>query len=129
MIKLSPSSFFLVGIHKRQKIDLREMYPCPCCRGRLEQIVLTEALGCDQCQKIFALQNDGYGVEQTSSPYHSCWQWDGKKWRAPTSSTGSNWILVSGLTITAAVAIGSWQVMVMTAGDRTPGTEQKSKKY
>jgi hypothetical protein len=95
-----------VPIYKQQKIDLRETYPCPCCRGSLQQIVLTEALGCDQCQKIFALQTDGYAIEQTSSPYHNCWHWDGQRWQTKNPATLSSWISLGGLILTVAFVIG-----------------------
>ncbi len=99
-------------IYKQQKIDLRETYPCPCCRGHLQQIVLTEALGCDRCQKIFALRADSYAIEQTSSPYRNCWRWDGRHWQAKNATTYSSWILLAGLALTAAFAIGSWHFLL-----------------
>lgn len=68
---------------KTQKIDLNADYPCPCCRrGRLRPIVLTEAFGCDRCQKIFVVQEGGYVIEQLSTtyPYKRTWQWTGQQW-------------------------------------------------
>jgi hypothetical protein len=121
-----------VSILKQQKIDLSEKYPCPCCRGQLQQIVLTEAFGCDRCQKIFALQSDGLGIEQTSSPYQNCWQWNGKKWQAKATAPRGSWIIVMGLALTVVFLIGSWQIMVILSGhkeNKEPATGQKSKQY
>ncbi len=98
-------------IYKQQKINLSESYPCPCCRGSLQQIVLTEALGCDRCQKIFALWTDGYAIEQTSSPYHNCWCWDGKRWQIKNPAPQSSWILWSSLALTVAFAVGGWHFL------------------
>ena len=95
----------VVPIYKQQKIDLHESYPCPCCHGNLQQIFLTEALSCDRCQKIFALWQDGYVIEQTSSPYHNCWHWDGKHWKTKNPASRSSWILLGGLALTVAFAI------------------------
>jgi hypothetical protein len=119
MIATELSSPLAVPIYKQQKIDLRETYPCPCCRGNLQQIVLTEALGCDRCQKIFALQRDGYIIEQTSSPYHNCWRWDGKRWKAKNPAPQSSWILFGGLVLTAAFAIGGLHLLSRSP-EKTP---------
>ncbi len=72
-------------IHKPQKIDLEQIYPCPCPRkrGRLKPIALTDAFGCDRCSLLFELENDGYSLLQVGgidSQRHT-WQWIGK-WRA-----------------------------------------------
>jgi len=72
-----------VPSQKSQKIDLNAEYPCPCRRrGRLVPITLTEALGCDRCQNIFVVTEDGQGIEQlpTNSPYKRCWNWNGNQW-------------------------------------------------
>ncbi|HAC64604.1 MAG TPA: hypothetical protein DCF68_13975 [Cyanothece sp. UBA12306] len=65
------------------KIDLSNDYPCPCRkRGRLLPIVLTEAFGCDRCQQIFVVQENGQTIEQLSSsyPYKRSWHWTGYRW-------------------------------------------------
>ncbi|NMF56645.1 hypothetical protein [Pseudanabaena yagii] len=72
-------------IHKPQKIDLEQIYPCPCPRkrGKLKPIALTDAFGCDRCSLLFELENDGYSLLQVGgidSQRHT-WQWIGK-WRA-----------------------------------------------
>ncbi len=91
---------------KSQKIDLTSEYPCPCRRkGRLKPIVLTEALGCDRCQEIFAVKKDGQVIEQLSSIYQKkSWRWTGNRWRnAYARWTQSNWskIAFSALVLTA----------------------------
>ncbi len=76
---------------KTQKIDLNSEYPCPCRRrGRLTPIVLTEAFGCDRCQQIFVLQENGYVIEQLSThyPYKRAWRWTGHQWNAAHSNLG-----------------------------------------
>jgi hypothetical protein len=74
---------------KIQKIDLTADYPCPCRRrGRLKPIVLTEAFGCDRCQQIFVVQDNGYILEQlsTSYPYKRAWRWTGNQWNIAHAS-------------------------------------------
>ena len=70
---------------KTQKIDLNGEYPCPCRRkGRLLPIILTEAMGCDRCQQIFVVDQNGEAIEQLSStyPYKRAWRWTGNRWIA-----------------------------------------------
>ncbi|MEB3289578.1 MAG: hypothetical protein VKI82_06655 [Leptolyngbya sp.] len=74
---------------KSQKIDPQSPYPCPCRRsGYLQPIALTEAFGCDRCQHIFVLQEDGYVMEQLSTqyPYKRAWRWTGQQWRLDRSA-------------------------------------------
>ena len=68
--------------YKIHKIDLSNDYPCPCRRrGRLKPIILTEALGCDRCQQIFVVKENGKIIEQLSSIYHKkAWRWTGYRW-------------------------------------------------
>lgn len=68
--------------YRNQKISLKNDYPCPCRRtGCLKPIVLTEALGCDRCQQIFVVKEDGQVIEQLSSIYHKqAWRWNGHRW-------------------------------------------------
>jgi len=68
--------------YKTPKIDLKSEYPCPCRRrGRLKPIILTEALGCDRCQQIFVVKENGQVIEQLSSIYHKrAWRWTGYRW-------------------------------------------------
>ncbi|HIK27446.1 MAG: hypothetical protein N3E45_13810 [Oscillatoriaceae bacterium SKW80] len=68
---------------KPHKIDLNTEYPCPCRRrGRIVPIVLTEAFGCNRCQQIFVVEENGYLLEQLSTtyPYKQAWRWMGDRW-------------------------------------------------
>ncbi len=68
---------------KAQKIDLSTEYPCPCPRrGRLIPITLTEAFGCNRCQKIFVVEESGYVIEELSTtyPYKKAWRWPVYRW-------------------------------------------------
>lgn len=79
------------------KIDLHNEYPCPCRRrGRLQPIVLTEAMGCDRCQQIFVLQENGQVIEQLSSsyPYKRMWRWNGYRWVAVHQSLRENYLSI-----------------------------------
>jgi hypothetical protein len=81
----SHSFAFLPVTQKPYKIDLNADYPCPCRRrGRLTPIALTDAFGCDRCQQIFVVQDNGYAIEQLSShyPYKKAWRWNGYQWIA-----------------------------------------------
>lgn len=78
---------------KTRKIDLNQAYPCPCCRrGELRLITLTEALGCDRCQKIFVVQNNGDTIEQLSTtyPYKRAWHWTGHQWNIVNATLRRN---------------------------------------
>jgi hypothetical protein len=74
-----------VHIHKPHKIDLDQIYPCPCPRkrGKLKPITLTNAFGCDRCSLLFELENDGYSLLQLGGldSQRHLWQWIGK-WQA-----------------------------------------------
>jgi hypothetical protein len=43
---------------------------------------LTEAFGCDRCQQILVLEENGQILEQLSSsyPYKRAWRWTGHRW-------------------------------------------------
>ena len=45
-------------------------------------ITLTEAFGCDRCQQLFVVEENGYVLEQlsTSHPYKKAWRWMGNRW-------------------------------------------------
>lgn len=88
--------------HKTQKIDLTVDYPCPCRRqGRLVPITLTEAFGCDRCQQLFVVEDNGYVLEQlsTSYPYKKAWRWLGNRWSVSGSRFGQNYFLFALLVI------------------------------
>ena len=86
---LAPTCRVIVRTYKSQKIDQNADYPCPCRRnGRLKPITLTDAFGCDRCQQIFVVQEDGYVIEQLSThyPYKRTWRWTGQQWRLERAS-------------------------------------------
>ncbi len=88
---------------KSQKIDLTQDYPCPCRRrGRLIPIALTEAFGCNRCQQIFAVEENGYTLEQVSGsyPYKRTWRWNGQQWIISNPSLVDSYLPVAlGITL------------------------------
>lgn len=97
-------SVYVVSIHllrwpvrsqKSQRIDLNADYPCPCRRrGRIVPITLTEAFGCDRCQQIFVVKDDGDAIEQlaTHYPYKRAWRWSGQQWVAARDALGQGYL-------------------------------------
>jgi hypothetical protein len=85
---------------KSLKIDLTKDYPCPCRRrGRLLPIILTEAFGCDRCQKIFVVDEKSQIIEQLSSNYPGkhAWRWTGYRWITAhygVANLGLSWMLI-----------------------------------
>ncbi|WP_373539622.1 hypothetical protein [Chamaesiphon sp.] len=70
--------------HHQQKINLNQEYPCPChLHGKLQEIVLTEAFGCNRCHRLFVLQEDGLAIEELAAtyPYKRRYYWDGNRFR------------------------------------------------
>ena len=87
---------------KAQKIDFNADYPCPCRRrGRLIPITLTEAFGCDRCQQLFVVEDNGYVLEQLSSsyPYKGAWRWVGNRWSVAQPRFGQSYLPVALLVI------------------------------
>jgi hypothetical protein len=87
-----------VRSQKAQKIDLNTEYPCPCGRrARLLPITLTEAFGCNRCQQIFVVEDDGYVIEQlsTSYPYKRAWRWMGSRWNTAHSGIRESYLPVA----------------------------------
>lgn len=81
--------------YKPHKIDFNEEYPCPCRRrGKLTPIALTEAFGCNRCQQIFVVQDNGYALEQLSAhyPYKRVWRWNGSQWVVVNPSLGKGYV-------------------------------------
>lgn len=77
--------------HKYTKIDQHQDYPCPCRRkGTLCPILLTDAFGCDRCQQIFVLQENGQIIEQLAPhyPYKRTWRWTGFRWVSTNQRLG-----------------------------------------
>lgn len=76
----------------QHKIYLDREYPCPCHpKGKLQQIVLTEAFGCDLCHRIFVIQADGCTIEELAAtyPYKRRYVWNGTRWQTLHSFPGS----------------------------------------
>lgn len=83
---------------KAQKIELNQNYPCPCRRrGTLQPIALTEALGCDRCQQIFVVEENGSAIEQLSTtyPYKRSWRWTGSRWVSANSNLKASFLPVA----------------------------------
>lgn len=84
---------------KAQKIDLNAEYPCPCRRkGRLLPITLTEAFGCNRCQKIFVLEENSQVIEELSSgyPYNKrAWRWTGNRWISSHQGLGESYLPIA----------------------------------
>jgi hypothetical protein len=86
-----------VRLRKIHPIDLNREYPCPCRRrGKLSNIVLTEAMGCELCQTIFVLSPQGESIEQLNAhyPYKKAWSWTGKKWIPSKKPWRENYFLI-----------------------------------
>jgi hypothetical protein len=87
-----------VPSQKAQKIDLSTEYPCPCRRrGSLVPITLTEAFGCNRCQQIFVVEENGYTLEQlaTNYPYKKTWCWSGNRWLTASATIGESYLPVA----------------------------------
>ncbi|WP_027402118.1 hypothetical protein [Aphanizomenon flos-aquae] len=83
---------------KPDKIDLSMEYICPCRRnGQLIPITLTEAFGCDRCQQIFVVEENGYVLEQLSTtyPYKRAWRWKGNNWQIVQPRLGQNYLPIA----------------------------------
>jgi hypothetical protein len=65
-------------------------------------IALTEALGCDRCQRIFVVDEKGQTIEELSTtyPYKRAWRWTGYRWITARKSIGYGYLrLVTGIFI------------------------------
>lgn len=108
--------------YKSQKIDLNADYPCPCRRrGKIVPIALTEAFGCDRCQQIFVVRDDGYVLEQLSShyPYKRAWRWTGQQWRLDRSVLGTSYV-----PLMMVVLFGLMVLILLLATLQTPAGAQ-----
>ena len=96
-------------VFKPQQVDPQKEYPCPCCRGQINPLVLMEAWGCARCQKIFALRDNDCTLEQVSTPHLYSWQWNGQGWRSTKSiPTSTLRLYLATLLSLALFLIGSW---------------------
>nr|WP_242028220.1 hypothetical protein [Pseudanabaena sp. FACHB-2040] len=97
-------------------------YPCPCRRrGRIVPIALTEAFGCDRCQQIFVVRDDGYVLEQLSShyPYKRAWRWTGQQWRLDRSVLSTSYV-----PLMMVVLFGLMVLLLLLATLQTPAGAQ-----
>lgn len=104
---------------KTQKIDLSQDYPCPCRRrGHLTPIALTEAFGCNRCQKIFVVEEGGYVLEELSSsyPYKRAWRWTGHQWGVANPGLGESYLPIA-LCITLVLLI-IWLPLALTSSPK-----------
>lgn len=88
----------VVQYQKAEKIDFNSEYPCPCRRrGQLVPITLTEAFGCDRCQQIFVVEDNGHMLEQLSTtyPYKRAWRWTGNGWQVVQPRLGESYLPVA----------------------------------
>lgn len=101
---------------KAHKIDLTQDYPCPCRRkGRLSPIALTEAFGCNRCQQIFVVEDNGHVLEQlsTSYPYKRSWRWTGHQWRIVKAGLGESYLPIAlGITL---VLLSIWLPLALNS--------------
>jgi hypothetical protein len=87
-----------VQSQKPEKLDFNSEYPCPCRRrGRLIPITLTDAFGCDRCQQIFVVEDNGQVLEQLSTtyPYKKAWHWNGSTWNIVHPKLGESYLPVA----------------------------------
>jgi hypothetical protein len=101
-----------VQSQKAHKIDLTIDYPCPCHRrGRLKPIALTEAFGCNRCQRLFVVQENGYFIEElpTTYSYKRTWRWTGHQWSivSPSLSRGYLPLTMIGLGVVIVLLIAT----------------------
>jgi amino acid permease len=71
-------------------------------------IVLTEAFGCNKCQQIFVVEENGHALEQLSTtyPYKRAWHWTGTKWSKAYPRIRDSYLPVALLIIVVLFVIG-----------------------
>lgn len=65
-------------------------------------IALTEAFGCNRCQQIFVVEDNGHVLEQLSGtyPYKRAWRWNGHQWVVSNPSLADSTLpVVLGITL------------------------------
>ncbi|MGF1515698.1 MAG: hypothetical protein ACFB5Z_18640 [Elainellaceae cyanobacterium] len=95
-------------IQRHNKISFSTDYPCPCRRrGRLVPITLTEAFGCDRCQQIFVVHENGEAIEQLAATYtqKKVWRWTGKQWSVARSTLGQEFLPLALMTLLGLVIV------------------------
>ena len=72
-------------------------------------IVLTEAFGCDRCQKIFVLTEKGEAIEELSPihNYKKVWRWNGTQWLVGGQRLTQTLSIFLGIILVLAIVFGS----------------------
>ncbi|MDX2243660.1 MAG: hypothetical protein NW224_23515 [Leptolyngbyaceae cyanobacterium bins.302] len=63
---------------------------------------MTEAFGCNRCQQIFVVEDNGHILEQLSGtyPYKRAWRWNGHQWVAVNPGLTDSYLPVAlGITL------------------------------
>jgi len=70
--------------------------------------VLTEAFGCNKCQQIFVVEDNGHAIEQLSTtyPYKKSWHWTGNRWSKAYPRIRDSYLPVALLIIVVVLVIG-----------------------
>lgn len=79
-------------------------------------IALTEAFGCQRCQQIFVVKQDGHVIEQLSSsyPYKRAWHWTGHHWSTNHRGLSENyWSFTLGLFFFILTPLLLWLPLVL----------------
>ncbi|WP_413166605.1 hypothetical protein ACL6C3_07840 [Capilliphycus salinus ALCB114379] len=67
---------------KENPLSYQEIYPCPVCRcGRLSNIALMDAFGCDVCRHIFTIHPEKQLLKMADREPSITWRWNGQSWQ------------------------------------------------
>ena len=97
-------------LRKTYPIDIKNEYPCPCRRqGKICNIILTEAMGCQLCQTIFVLSPSGESIEQLNAhyPYKKAWRWTGRRWINTDKPWQENYFILASLCFVFSILIAT----------------------
>ena len=83
-------------------------------------IALTEAFGCNKCQQIFEVKENGQVIEQLSTtyPYKKAWQWTGTRWHRAHSGFKEHYVPMM-----MAIALGVLFIGLLFAQRFDPGAK------
>jgi hypothetical protein len=76
---------------------------------------LTEAFGCNKCQKLFVVEEGGHVLEElsTSYPYKRAWRWTGYQWNMAHSGVSESYLPVAlGITL---VLLSIWLPLALSS--------------
>ena len=76
-----------------------------------------EAMGCSECQQIFAVSSDGLAIEQvaTTYPYRNRWHWLGTGWRSANVEDRQQMVL-SRSAVMSTIGLGAGAVLAGLLG-------------